>query len=299
VSEPIDITCAATQRCSHQPAPGLLVCRGHLERLGAMLRDIEDEAAILSAVPSMQQQQGRGGGLASHRTPVRLDVLVHTDPRHGTGKSEDYDDALAAGETLSILATLHSWARVIREDRALTDPGTVTISGERDTLSRHLDYAVAQPWCDEFYGDIVALVGQLKAANGHKPDRPLTRCVIATVDGLCGGNVWIQDVAQLVTYANGWQHVEMVPDGPAVCDRCGGRWEEPEDKVRLKLMIEQEHDERTRPRTDDGRRMLTAQELVDHGYVSSVSNVRVQVHRQGRASIEGHYDPEWFGKVSA
>src|SRR4051794_38532613 len=91
-------TCAATTGCKRRPANGTLICRGHLERIGTILRDLEDEAALLTAVPSMQQRTGNGHAtLASERAPARLDVLVHTDRRRGTGKSETDDDALAAG----------------------------------------------------------------------------------------------------------------------------------------------------------------------------------------------------------
>lgn len=113
-------TTARCAICDKQAADGLLVCEGHYRRLGQMLADLEDEAAILSAAPSMQQRYDSGGSsLASERSPARLDVLVHTDPRRGTGRSETDDDAHAAGNTLSILGVLHSWARLVREERGL------------------------------------------------------------------------------------------------------------------------------------------------------------------------------------
>jgi hypothetical protein len=98
-----------------------LLCIAHFDRLADMLRQVEEEAAILSAVPSMAIRTGSGGGsLASTRAPARLDVLVHRDTRRGTGKSETEDDELAAGKTLPVLDVLHSWARVVREERGLT-----------------------------------------------------------------------------------------------------------------------------------------------------------------------------------
>ena len=98
-----------------------LLCVAHFDRLADMLRQIEEEAAILSAVPSMAIRTGSGGGsLASTRAPARLDVLVHLDTRRGTGRSETDDDQIAAGQTLPVLDVLHSWARVVREERGLT-----------------------------------------------------------------------------------------------------------------------------------------------------------------------------------
>jgi hypothetical protein len=86
-----------------------------------------------------------------HPAPARLDVLVHRDTRRGTGKSETEDDELAAGKTLPVLDVLHSWARVVREERGFTSQAAVTISGERDVLTRALDWIAEQPWVDEMY----------------------------------------------------------------------------------------------------------------------------------------------------
>lgn len=301
MSEDDGQTCAATPGCQRYPAPGLLTCRGHLERLGAMLRDIEDEAAILSAVPSMQQRTGPSGSLASQRVPVRLDVLVHNDPRHGTGKSEDETDELAAGETLSVLATLHSWARLLREERGFaTRRDPVTISSERDTLSRHLEFAAAQPWIDEMYRDLTALLGQLRTANHHRPERPYSRCPVVVDAEHCAGSVWIQDELQAVwrlyadRCAKSW---EQAP-GSAVCDTCGATWVTDGDKARLKRMVDDMANELARPRTISGEPMLTAQELANH-LGKSVNAVRIIASRQGIGSVDGYYDPDMFVKASA
>jgi hypothetical protein len=301
MTQPADPTCAATTGCTRRPANGTLICRGHLERIGTILRDLEDEAALLTAVPSMQQRTGNGHGtLASERAPARLDVLVHTDRRRGTGKSETDDDALAAGDTLPILDVLHSWARIVREDRGFATRAAVTISGERDLLTRQLDYVAAQPWIDEAYTDLTRLLGQLRAANGTGADRPLGWCIVQTPEP-CAGTIWRTDVQQTVwrvTRDRCTRTDVAVPDGPVTCDTCGTAWDGA-DLDRLRLVWEQEATEAARPHTDDGRPMYTAEELVAQGAVSSVSNVRVMAHRSGRVSVDGHYDPAWFVKVPA
>jgi len=226
---------------------------------------------------------------------------VHNDPRHGTGKSEDEDDELAAGETLSILSTLHSWARIVREERDLTDAGPVTISGEVDLLNRHIDFVCAQPWCDEAFTDVQRLVSQLRAANGHRADKPFSKCPVITNNGACSGQVWIRDELQPVwrRYIDRCAQTWEAAPGSAVCDTCHATWTTPAEKARLQNMVDQAKAEALRPKTEDGRRMLTAQELVDAGRVSSVRNVRTTVSRMGKSAVRGHYDPEWFGKVSA
>lgn len=197
------------------------LCDNHFTRLGAMLRDIEDQAALLDAQPSMAQRSDRGGGLASHRAPARLDILVHNDPRHGTGMSEDAEDALAAGSTLSILGVLHAWARVVREDRALAQPATVTISGERDLLTRQIPWLAEQSWIDEAFAELRDLVAQLRRQNGTNALRkkPVGVCPTLFEDGECGGRLWANDQR-----------------GEVTCDLCG-RVFEPAELRHLGMML--------------------------------------------------------------
>lgn len=274
-----------------------LLCFFHFDHLAEMLREVEEQAALLSAMPSMAIRTGSGGGsLASERAPARLDVLVHLDHRRGTGKSENDDDALAAGKTLPVLDVLHSWARVVVEERALTPRETVTVAGERDTLTRALDWVAAQPWVDECYDDLRHLVGQLKAANGHRADRPYSRCPSIVNGQNCTGDVWLRDEAQSVwrIYTDRCAQTWEEAPGAAVCDMCGAIWSTDADKARLKRMVDDMAADLARPRTDDGRTMLTAKELVAQGYVSTVSNVRVKAHRLGMVAVNGHYDPNGF-----
>lgn len=258
----------------HQATVGYL-CSRHLEQAGTMLREIEDQAVLLSAVPSMQQRNGsRGGGLASQRTPVRLDVLVHTDPRHGTGMSEDEDDEIAAGETLSILGTLGSWARVVREDRDLTWPEQITISGERDLLSRQLEWVAEQEWCDEFYGDLRKLLGQLKAQNGTAEDKPVGRCYLPDVEGTCNGPIWLDTAA-----------------GHAHCGRCRETW----DGAQL-ARLDWELQMAKRPKGEDGKPMQTVEEIASSKRMT-VNAVRIKLSRNGARAVGGsYYDPAWVDR---
>jgi hypothetical protein len=253
-----------------------LLCTVHFDRLADMLREVEEESALLSAIPSMAIRTGSGGGsLASTRSPARLDVLVHTDHRRGTGKSETDDDALAAGQTLPILDVLHSWARVVREERNLSDAGSVTISGERDVLTRALDWIAEQPWVDECFHDVRQLVGQLKAANGTRPEKPVGKCYLITATGICDGPIWVDDAA-----------------GHAYCGRCRETWTGAQ-LLLLKKQMELDARERARPHTEDGRPMLTAEEMCSRLKIK-MGTFRTRVHRMRAVSVNGHYDPEPF-----
>ena len=255
----------------HSASHGHL-CQRHLEQAGTMLREIEDQAAMLTAVPSMAIRNGsRGGSPAFERAPARLDVLVHTDPRHGTGRSEEEDDELAAGETLSILNTLYSWARVVREERDLSPVLPITITGERDTLTRNLEWVAEQDWVDEFHADIRKLAGQLKAQNGTAPEKPVGRCYVLTDGVECSGPIWIDSAM-----------------GHAHCGRCRATWDGHEI-ARLQIQLELDR----RPKGDDGHPMQTAEEIAEKKGMT-VNAVRLKLSRNGWRAIGGYYDAAWL-----
>jgi hypothetical protein len=183
------VTCVLCAR--RRPDIGHLCAPCH-DRLAQQLLDIQTEAETLSAVPSMAQPTGtRGGTLASHRSPARLDVLVLTDPR------------TAADEhgTLGLLGVLASWARAVRDDRHLAWPDQITVASERKTLSAHLVWLSEQPYVDEFAAEIGGLLRQLQRANGSGERRPKPVGICPTLydDGECGGSLWLDDTRRDVT----------------------------------------------------------------------------------------------------
>jgi hypothetical protein len=180
-------SCVAPGR-AHPPTDGAMLCSAHTSTLGQWLADIPALWDTLDAAPSMQATTGaRGGTLASHRAPARIDVLVLRDPRSRERCAEDADGNHGRG----VLEILHSWARVVREERALVDPGPVTVGSERALLVAHLLWTVQQPWCDELYADVRAAWTLLRAAHGLRAPKPAARCwVPQATGGLCGGPVW-------------------------------------------------------------------------------------------------------------
>ncbi len=317
----------------HRADPGLLLCAAHLDRLADTLRTIEDEAIHLETRPSMAIRYDHGsGGLASERSPARIDAIVLRDRRRGTGiPTTGEPDVWGYDETPSVLETLHSWARLVREERGLAGPTRrgerarvarkvsigpfcedcvhsscevlsfwleipeePTITGERDLLTRHLSWIAAQPWVDEMNDELRKLAAHLKRVNGTQSDKPVGRCYLPVqsyageqsngsvrLGGTCNGPIWVDDAA-----------------GHAHCGACRSTWDGPQLAL-LKHALDQARLEAARPRTADGRRMLTAAELVAAGIVSTVSNVRVIAHRLGVPAVSGHYDPALFAEVSA
>jgi hypothetical protein len=308
----VGVTACVIGQREHPAAAGYL-CLGHLERLGVMLRDIEEESIHLDARPSMAIRTGSGkGSLASERAPVRLDVLAFRDPRtrrwepdkepayvppqpkrfgpwclfceHEScmawraGRRRDlHDDEHDAGSdrVASVLDELHNWARLVREERELNSPDHVTLTGERALLTRQLDWCAEQPWIDEFYTDMKALLSQLQSVNGTLPEKPVGRCYLPAEAGECGGPIWMDVVL-----------------GEARCGACGASWTG-HQLAMLNFELERAQQEAVRPRTPDGRRMLTAGELAQK-LGTTVGNVRVMAHRDHVTAVDGHYDPDLF-----
>jgi len=199
--------------CQRRPAARGFTCDPCLDRLAQQLHDIEREATILSAAPSLARPNGtRGGTLASERAPARLEVLALTDPRswshsprplgpacpdcwHDTCQDiRRWQDAYDAHATNlpSPLAVLGMWARLVREDRDLAWPEQVTLASERKTLATHLEWLAAQPYVDEFADDLRRLGRALQRANGSGPvpRKPVGACPTLYDDGECGGQLW-------------------------------------------------------------------------------------------------------------
>jgi hypothetical protein len=268
VTEP-SASCVVCQK----PAEVGYLCDGHFTKLGAWLRDVEVEAALISPMKSMAVATGnRGAGLASHRAPARLDAIVANDPRRG---DRAFADAWGRDGTLSILDCLGGWARLVREERDLTPPdGPATVVGERRTLSTHLEWIAAQPWVEEFYGELRSLRTQLKATNGTQDEKPYGRCYLPTPIGVCNGPIWLDMAA-----------------GHAHCARCKQTWDGPQ-LVHLQWEMDKAREEAARPRTADGRLMLTAAELASHKGMR-LPAVRKRLSRLGvKAEHGSYYDPD-------
>jgi hypothetical protein len=277
------------------------LCEHHYNELRRTLAELETEAAILSAQPSLEQRQSnRSGAPAFTRAPARIDVICLTDPRRGQMRwgSDDFDE-LGLDDTPSVLETLHSWANMVREEQKITTPTRITLSGERELLDRQLPWIAGQDWIDEAYAAFRQLLGQIRSVNGTSNPKPIARCLHCP-----DGQVWRSN-----TWRTVWrvQHDRCerlnvaAPDGPAYCDTCGAHWDDADGMHRLELAEEQRRREAARPHTTDGRPMLTAEELVAKGVMSSINNVRVTAHRRRIISVDRHYDPDAFAdrKVSA
>lgn len=212
----------------HRAEVGLFVCRHHLDEIGEWLWDVQREAELLDANPSMQSDlnRTRGGGLASHRSPARLEAIVARDRRRVS--YDELTGLAGVDDTLSVYAVLHGYAAMVRVGRNIGVPTRtvvrrlegwsgplcdtcqhrscrylqyrhivavpLTVASERQILSRHLDWAAGQPWIDDLWADLRKLRGQLQNVNGTSDPKPIPgrcpRLAAGTVATECGGHLW-------------------------------------------------------------------------------------------------------------
>lgn len=276
--------CAATKDrhpAAHEDGSptGHLLCAEHYETLRKTLREIEDEARELDTAPSIAMQWNTSGGsskgstLASQQVPIRLDPAVLNDHRVRDGLSEEDDDRIASGGTMSVLGTLHYWAGRTREEHQLVVPKVVvpervpgvhdmygptcpalclhescpritwyrtypeppTIHRERELLTKQLPWVVEQEWVGEFYRKMRKLLNQLQRANGTLPPKPFGRCPAQPEPGeKCGGPLWYATP----TYSTG----EWSGSTPScvACGECGTRWEGGRELALLFMTLEKD-----------------------------------------------------------
>lgn len=265
--------CAAPGK-RHETEAGYL-CDRHLDKLGRWLRDVEAEAGQADPAPSLAVSYEPGAGApAFEQVPVRLDAVVLTSRRVGTGWAETDGDRKAAGRVPPALVVLGRWASVVRRWRDLTPPTArvvvgrsgwlagplcatapdcghpscrellvittapvpPTVASERQVLTRHLPWCAGQPWAGRLYREVRDLRSALKAVNGNPDPQPLPGRCPSLVDGQeCGGPLWPRNPDH--TSGELVLHVTHA----VVCgeDPEGHRWEG-RDLARLALIVEQQ-----------------------------------------------------------
>lgn len=310
MTEPADHLCAIGNR--PHPAEAGHLCNNHYGKLADTIRDIVIETEQLSAVPSMAITNSRGGTLASHRAPARLDVLTLTDRRRNAAGLGDWDHT-RYDDTPEVLDTLGSWARVVREERGLTMWPTTpvrvraltapyigpfclrcdhptcdrmtffldveiptTVTTESSLLTKHLAWIAEQAWVDEAYDELRKLLSTLKRVNGDPDDKPIGRCYLPQHDGTCNGPIWL-DTIQAIAH----------------CGHCGEYW----TGTQL-AHLNWEMEMARRPHID-GQPMRTVAELAQTHSTTQLA-MRRRLNRNGAQSHDGYYDPRLADeKVSA
>ena len=138
------------------------ICNRHSKDKAACIRCLARVRAALAELPELHWQAGfflqpgrTGSGIVSAERSIGINVNAL--------------DFVMANDLLTIL---HSWEKVIREDRRLTPPALVprepTIEAEVqatcDFHLTHLEWSMSQVWALEFVGDVLGLHAKGRAA---------------------------------------------------------------------------------------------------------------------------------------
>lgn len=197
--------CKAVDDIQFRAAPGRLVCDRCAERLAGVLADIALIYAILTDVESLIP----GGGDGSHRavpgprSPAADAILVHTDPR------STWDGHPAA------LATIESWARMVREETGAAVPlGRITMVRELETIRFNWDWILGQPWVDELASEMRDVLAALRIV-GRTGERVLRI-------GTCPGPPPLDD--EEIPPGCGAALRVRVGDEAISCHTCGSSW---------------------------------------------------------------------------
>jgi hypothetical protein len=173
--------CRDRQGVLNPAAPGHHTCTRCADKLAAVLAAIASTYAQLQTVAELTP--GGRGHTGTRRPPGPRSPAVDGLIVHGDARSK-WDGQFGA------LATVESWARMVREERGSAAPaGRVTMRRELDTLRFHWDWLLGQPWVDEFAGEMRRVLAALKAAGRLTP--PVLRIgacsVVVLIVGLPNG----------------------------------------------------------------------------------------------------------------
>lgn len=167
---PCVLGCKNAEGIPYRAAPGLHTCHPCSDRLRRTLGSIETTYATVTAIHELIPGGHGPSGVRTPpgpRSPANDTVLVHTDPRSA------WNDQPAA------LATVESWARLIREDLSVDVPpdqmhatvpiGRVTMARELATLRFHWDWLMGQDTIvADFAADMHAVLNALRAVDAQQ-----------------------------------------------------------------------------------------------------------------------------------
>lgn len=159
---------------------GQLVCFHCSNRILRWLRELEDYLPTLTVTRTATGITDRGKPGFASQSPADDNVLHHTDWRTGW-------DAL---DGLGAVATIHSWARAVREDRAFQPPTYISLTSEVEALRTNHQWLICQPFVDEYARELREIHVAVRAAANDPVPRSVGRCITLGSRGECGGKVY-------------------------------------------------------------------------------------------------------------
>ncbi|HEV8178614.1 MAG TPA: hypothetical protein VGP44_13135 [Gemmatimonadales bacterium] len=170
--------CKDRKGTQRRTAPPLLLCKDCTERIVATLDDVVTLYSLLPVVKRPGSTgTGRPGKGKAPPVPVRLDVLVLMDARSDhLGWVDEHGDRHHHPGPRDVPSVLESWARMVREERDLTDVGQATVFTEANVLRVHNDWICAQPWVDEYWDEIRRIYSDLRTVCGEPKPKSIGPC---------------------------------------------------------------------------------------------------------------------------
>lgn len=158
---------------------GKLVCFACSNRILRCLRELEDYLPTLSLLKTVTGGQGRSNGFGS-KSPANDTAIFHTDWRTNW----------SALDGMGAVATIHSWATALREERDFGLPRHVSLASEVDALRHNHSWIICQPWVDEYAAELRQVHAAVRAAANDPIPRSVGRCIHQLKHGECGCDVY-------------------------------------------------------------------------------------------------------------
>lgn len=177
-----------------QAAIGLRVChhcsdqtRRAVDYLGQLYEGLQD---VDELTPGGNPDGTGGRGVPGPRSPAVDALLVHSDPRSHA----------RVGDHPAALATIASWARLIREERSLDTPpaqlratvpaGRIAMERELATIRFHWDWLMACRAVLKFAEDVNEVINGLEYVRRmNPPEIRIGKCpIVVTVEDLPDGS---------------------------------------------------------------------------------------------------------------
>jgi len=174
-------------------APGLLVChpcsaqiRKAVDYLGQLYEGL---CEVDELIPSGSPDNPGSHTVPGPKSPAVDALLVHSDPR----------SYARVGDQPAALATMASWARMIREERSLDTPphklrdtvpaGRISMQRELQTIRFHWDWLMNYPTVLAFCEDVNGVIDGLELVRRMNPPAiRIGKCpVVVTVEDLPDG----------------------------------------------------------------------------------------------------------------
>lgn len=203
--------CRAVDDAAFRAAPGRLSCDRCAEKLAGVLADIALVYMTLTDIEELIPGGTADGGrsVPGPRSPAVDAILVHTDLR---SSGNDHPAALAS---------IASWARLVREERHAAVPaGRTTMTRELSTLRFHWDWLLGQSWVPDFAVEMRDVLAALKIVGRMSP--PVLRI------GSCPKQIFelVLDGEAIPLLCGATLRVR-VGDEEIKCRNCGEIWSRP------------------------------------------------------------------------